>query len=588
MKGVHHKEFLGEVIVQTGTLGIGRNLTCATPEQNICFQVDQTDNTLEITWETTDITTFMDCFDLNTEDCSWFGGPERYEQLPLEAMHIDPSNPWIVSKVEGSSIIEPYWLNSKGVYLYVNSITPLTISQNHMHIKRVCFIANNGGVYAGREKVILKYTIGVFENIRAAHLHAVNKFLGKPKDKLSELVTGEPIWSMWDHFKVARLTEERLLQTGNELQRHGYSGIIDIDDVWENCFGSLEFNKNKFKNVQRAVEELRKRKFTVRLWIHPFVNQNCEPTVVTGTREGYFVKDKYGNTSTSWWFGNYSNQIDFTNKKAAKWFTDRLHKIQHEHKIEHFKFDAGEVDYFNNIGVYPGVNVELVPNVATQKYVETCSEFRTMSQVRVGWKTQHLSMLVTMRTKISDWGINNGLKGLIATLLQMNINGYTYVLPDIIGGNGSPQKPDAELLVRWTQVCTFLPAMQFGYLPWEVKDELINVNELTKNALKLRRKHYRTILRAVESCVKTGTPVNPPVWWVEPGNSTAYKITDEFLVGEWILVAPVVEKGAIYRDIYIPTGRWQDGNSECIHIGPKIIKSYSAPIDVLPYFIKIG
>lgn len=61
------------------------------------------------------------------------------------------------------------------------------------------------------------------------------------------------------------------------------------------------------------------------------------------------MKDKYGNTSTSWWFGNYSNQIDFTNKKAAKWFTDRLHKIQHEHKIEHFKFDAGEVDYFNNV-----------------------------------------------------------------------------------------------------------------------------------------------------------------------------------------------------------------------------------------------
>lgn len=52
-------------------------------------------------------------------------------------------------------------------------------------------------------------------------------------DKLSELITGEPIWSMWDQFKVARLTEERLLQTGNELQRHGYSGIIDIDDVWE-------------------------------------------------------------------------------------------------------------------------------------------------------------------------------------------------------------------------------------------------------------------------------------------------------------------------------------------------------------------
>lgn len=37
----------------------------------------------------------------------------------------------------------------------------------------------------------------------------------------------------------------------------------------------------------------------------------------------------------------------------------------------------------------------------------------------------------------------------------------------MIGGNGYKHKPTPELLVRWTQANVFMPAMQFGYLPWD-------------------------------------------------------------------------------------------------------------------------
>lgn len=61
----------------------------------------------------------------------------------------------------------------------------------------------------------------------------------------------------------------------------------------------------------------------------------------------------------------------------------------------------------------------------------------------------------------------------------------------------------------------------------------------------------------------------------------------EFLLGDDVISAPVIEKGAISRNIYIPKGSWKDGNTGAVHEGPHWIQNYPAPLDVLPYFIRI-
>ena len=61
----------------------------------------------------------------------------------------------------------------------------------------------------------------------------------------------------------------------------------------------------------------------------------------------------------------------------------------------------------------------------------------------------------------------------------------------------------------------------------------------------------------------------------------------EYLLGDEILVAPVTQEGAVTRDIYLPSGKWKDGNSDIIHVGPKKIDEYEAPLDVLPYFLAV-
>jgi hypothetical protein len=56
------------------------------------------------------------------------------------------------------------------------------------------------------------------------------------------------------------------------------------------------------------------------------------------------------------------------------------------------------------------------------------------------------------------------------------------------------------------------------------------------------------------------------------------------MLGRRILVAPVMDEGAVSRDIYLPAGLWQDMNTGLLHNGQSWLRDYPAPLDTLPYF----
>ena len=57
-----------------------------------------------------------------------------------------------------------------------------------------------------------------------------------------------------------------------------------------------------------------------------------------------------------------------------------------------------------------------------------------------------------------------------------------------------------------------------------------------------------------------------------------------------MLVAPVVQQGAVERDIYLPLGLWRDESdmSHPLIAGPIWLKNYPAPLDTLPYFTRVS
>ena len=64
----------------------------------------------------------------------------------------------------------------------------------------------------------------------------------------------------------------------------------------------------------------------------------------------------------------------------------------------------------------------------------------------------------------------------------------------------------------------------------------------------------------------------------------------EFLLGDDILVAPILDEGAVSRDIYLPVGTWRDEADPAhpTYVGPTLISSYPADLWTLPYFTRIS
>lgn len=110
--------------------------------------------------------------------------------------------------------------------------------------------------------------------------------------------------------------------------------------------------------------------------------------------------------------------------------------------------------------------------------------------------------------------------------------------------------------------------------------------EITKKFVELHDSYADVIMKAIERSSSEGSPVNPPIWWVDPTNEVALATDTEYMLGEDIVVAPVVVEGATSRDVYLPVGIWRDGNNGDLYEGPYLIEDYYAPIDVLPYFVR--
>lgn len=152
--------------------------------------------------------------------------------------------------------------------------------------------------------------------------------------------------------------------------------------------------------------------------------------------------------------------------------------MQESAGIDSYKFDAGEASWAPEPAVLTGP-IEQSPGIYTYNYTRILSEFGSAIEVRTGWQTQDLPIFVRMQDKETEWGLNRGLASLITTLLVMNIAGYPYVLPDMVGGNGdvnttadAAEYPSKELFIRWLQANTFMPSIQYSFVPWDFDNEV--------------------------------------------------------------------------------------------------------------------
>ncbi|MBI3493119.1 MAG: glycoside hydrolase family 31 protein [Acidobacteria bacterium] len=185
-----------------------------------------------------------------------------------------------------------------------------------------------------------------------------------------------------------------------------------------------------------------------------------------------------------------------------------------------------------------------------------------------------------------------------------------------IGGFVPTKEFTGELYVRWFQFGAFCPLFRSHGRTWTLRlpwgwntgsiepDEISNytggaanpdlselrnaaVEPICKKFLELRYRLMPYLYSAVHEAHQTGLPVVRALWLHYPIDRAAVARGDQYLWGRDILVAPVVEKGATSRSVYLPAGRWYDFWTEEARDGGREI---SRPVDLetMPLFVRAG
>jgi len=176
----------------------------------------------------------------------------------------------------------------------------------------------------------------------------------------------------------------------------------------------------------------------------------------------------------------------------------------------------------------------------------------------------------------------------IGTLLGLGMSGVPFVGSDIGGFSG---RPDAELYLRWLQLAAFTPFFRTHSAlgterrePWAFDERTL---DLARTTLKLRRSLLPYIYsQAWESC-RLGIPLMRPSFWADPGDETLWTLDDAFMLGDTLLVAPVLHGGADGRTLRLPAGGWVDFHSGRHFSGPGEI---TLPVDLesIPLLVRAG
>ena len=176
--------------------------------------------------------------------------------------------------------------------------------------------------------------------------------------------------------------------------------------------------------------------------------------------------------------------------------------------------------------------------------------------------SQKYSTLAWAGDQCVDWSEDDGLPSVITAALSLGMSGFGLHTCDI-GGYTTlfHLKRDRELLLRWLEFACFTPVMRTheGNRP-DSNVQLYDTEELIAAAARLTGIHD-ALLPYLRHCVQEnadrGLPVMRPLFLAAPDEPRAYDHRlYSFLLGEDVLVAPVVKPGEDSRSLWLPEGEW--------------------------------
>ena len=415
-------------------------------------------------------------------------------------------------------------------------------------------------------------------SLRDAYLYASKQYFPPQGKAPDELLFSSPQYNTWIELMYDQ-NQAGILKYAAGITDHGFpAGVLMIDDNWQEDYGKWDFKERRFSDPKAMIATLHADGFKVMLWVCPFISPDCD-VYRDLAKQGLLVRDNSGEPAIVRWWNGASAVLDFTNPKAVDWFRSRLDYLQSNYGVDGFKFDGGDSSFYRGITTSkPGS-----PNVQTELYGKIGLHY-PLNEYRAMWKMGGQPLGERLSDKEHSW---TDLRKLIPDMVLEGLMGYPFSCPDMIGGGEFtsflPGKTiDQELIVRSAQCQALMPMMQFSVAPWRVLDQR-HLKAVLK-AIQVREEHKSYILELVKDAALRGEPIVRSMEYVFPHQGYE-RVNDQFMLGDQILVAPVLEKGAIKRVVILPSGAWEGFNGKQYQ-GPAAIP-VAVPDDELCFFERV-
>jgi len=435
-----------------------------------------------------------------------------------------------------------------------------------------------------------------------AYRHASRTWFPPTGEEPELLYFSAPQYNTWIELTYHQ-NEKDILAYAQSMLDHGFPpGVFMIDDTWQHGYGTWEFDSRRFSDPKGMMDKLHKMGYKVLLWMCPFVSMDTpeyrriqfgkNPDDCRGwpTKGGFLTstrKPGWGGQPPAarieWWNG-VSALLDFSHPNAVAWFAEQLDRLVRDYGADGFKFDGGSVSFYagkRGSAVFAH-DPNLSPAAQSALYGQFALKYKG-SEYRNVFGFAGKPVIMRLHDKGHHW---KDLNRLIPDMLAAGFVGCPFICPDMVGGGewsafipGAPFSQ--ELYVRSAQVQALCPMMQFSASPWRYLDAAHQ--KIISDTVALRQRFAPKFVALAKQAAKDGEPIMRNLEYVFPGQGYA-EVRNEFLMGDDLLVAPVLEEGAKTRQVVLPPGKWRADDGK-LHVGPVTI-SVETPLARLPYFQK--
>jgi len=430
-------------------------------------------------------------------------------------------------------------------------------------------------------------------------------FVGTPKDIVEEYtsLTGRtPLSPPWAFgvWICSYQGPDLVLKEAQRLREEKIpSSAIWIFDVMEqgDIMGWPLWWTGYYPEPRQLTDQLHGMGFKVLTYVHPYLRSVLypynlpNPSFEEGVRSGLMVLDPQGKPvgpKKPFADGN----IDFTSAANVNWWEQKVQDILLKDNFDGWMEDYG--DTINDTDRFAaGVTGREMANLYPLFYHKITNEIARKAKPEVvefdrsGYAgSQGYTPVIWGGDQSPNWSHDRGLPSVVRAGITSGLSGFGVWGPDIEDNTHSK-----ELWTRWMEFGALTPIMR-NHL-WNKPEGAVTLWSDQQNIDTFRQyaglhiSLFPYFYTYAQQAAKSGMPIMRDLLLEFPNDPMTYDLDGEYMLGEEIVVAPVITQGDTSRSLYLPRGAWVNYWTGEIMDGARQV-TVPAPLRQIPIMVRAG